>query len=137
MLVNLVHNKNNNKHRYNGFVSIATGKLVNLLSTDSVRTFSPGSVAIYVLKNDMNRPELVANLNVSNGPHGIYMLKITPQLSDDDEPQENYNLLINTEFDQQFQKQDTDSLNCKYHIKTTIWIFMISFMIFENHRSLK
>lgn len=120
MLVNLVHNKNNNKHRYNGFVSIATGKLVNLLSTDSVRKFSPGSVAIYVLKNHMNRPELVANLNVSNGPHGIYMLKITPQLSDDDEPQENYNLLINTEFDQQFQKQDTDSLNCKYHIKTTI-----------------
>lgn len=107
----------------NSISIVIIGKIVNLLSIDSVRTFSPGSVGIYVPHNRMNRPELVTNLNVSNGPHGIYMLKITPQLSDD-APQENYNLLVNTEFDQQFSKEDTDSLNSKYsHMETRIYNF--------------
>lgn len=60
----------------------------------------------------MNQPELIANLNVSNGPTGVYTLKITPQLLDR-ESQENYNLLINTEYDQLSKKNAIDTPNGK------------------------
>lgn len=60
----------------------------------------------------MNQPELIADLNVSNAPTGVYTLKIIPQLLDSG-THKNYNLLINTEFDQLFNKESIDNPNGK------------------------
>lgn len=61
----------------------------------------------------MNQPELIVNLNVSNAPTGVYSLEITPQRSDNG-IQDNYNLLVNTQFDQQFHENANDTEEGKW-----------------------
>lgn len=82
---------------------------IDLLNVNSVRDFSNGSVAIYIPYNQFNRPEAIINLNVADAPNGIYMLKIIPATVENGTQESFYNLLVNTEFDQVYEKDSIDT----------------------------
>lgn len=79
---------------------------INLLNVNSVRDFSKGSVTAYVPHKQLNCPETIVNLNVTNAPNGIYMLKIVPATLVNGTQGNYYNLHVNTEF---VQVHETDS----------------------------
>lgn len=51
---------------------------VDLLSADSVASFSDGSHAVRMPADQSNRPEIIINLRLSSAPIGVYSLHILP-----------------------------------------------------------
>lgn len=84
---------------------------IDLLDVNSVHDFSNGSVAVYVSNNQLKCPETIVNLNVIDAPSGIYMLKISPAtgILVNGTHDNFYNLLVNTEFAQQHEKNGVDT----------------------------
>lgn len=87
------------------------GMKIDLLNINSVRKFSNGSVAVYVPNNQHNCPETIININVTDAPNGIYVLKITPVSTVEKTETRNnhYNLLVNTKFVQSHENEDIDT----------------------------